>query len=138
MPKKNLVFEQLYANERFYGGDDQHAPIRGSKSEVLWSTPLGLVVVTEKAMSAGQQWHRTKTRAMPCIDRSDALKQGMTLVDVLEKYHAASKAGDHEQAYRLIMQAEAFGDPHRWSELLHGEQEAPPAAPTPATAVLPN
>lgn len=143
MPKKNLVFEQLYANQRFYGSDDQHAPIRGSKSEVLWSTSLGLVVVTEKVMSADHQWHRTKTRAMPCIDRSDALKQGMTLVDVLEKYHAASKAGNHEVAYRLIQQAEAFGDPHRWCELLSGEQEAPPAqappaAPTSAPAALPN
>jgi len=143
MPKKNLVFEQLYASERPYDGDDQHALIRKSRCEVLWSKSLGLVVVTEKGLFAAGPWLRIKTRAMPCVDRSDALKQGMTLVDVLERFHTAQKAGNHEVAFRLIQQAEAFGDPHRWCELLQGEQEAPPAqappaAPTSAPAGLPN
>lgn len=139
MKKKTLTFEVLYTSQRPYAGGDQHALIRQSKCEVLWSNSLGLAVVTIKGTFATRQWLRVGTHAMACHERSEALKQGMALVEVLENSHAASKAGNHEEAYKLIQLVEAFGNPHRWYQAMYGDQEPPPAKDPPAAAPgLPN
>lgn len=128
MRKKQITFQLLYANEREYGSLPGEIPLnphlQANKVEVLWSASLQLVLVTERVMFERRpKWSPIiSSRTMRCISRAEALRAGLALVELIERYHETEKAGNADEHVRCARQIEAFGDPRRWWSALGGEE----------------
>jgi hypothetical protein len=59
---------------------------------------------------------------MTCVERAEAIRQGVELVAALEKQMEAGNSGSAEQWQALQNHIEAFGDPERWWRATGGDE----------------